>query len=71
MIEFYDRKNSLLKTMTFGDYQLYLAKYWRAQKMFVTNHLTGKSTALVFKNYALGLGLDQSEFNRNSLSRVR
>ena len=70
-IEFYDRKDSLLKTMTFGDYQLYLDKYWRAQKMFVTNHLTGKSTTLVFKNYALGLGLDQSEFNRNSLSRAR
>ena len=70
-IEFYDRKDSLLKTMTFGDYQLYLDKYWRAQKMFVTNHLTGKSTTLVFKNYALGLGLDQSECNRNSLSRVR
>ena len=70
-IEFYDRKDSLLKTMTFGDYQLYLDKYWRAQKMFVENHLTGKSTTLVFKDYALGSGLDPSEFNRNSLSRVR
>ena len=70
-IEFYDRKDSLLKTMTFGDYQLYLDKYWRAQKMFVENHLTGKSTTLVFKDYALGSGLDQSEFNRNALSRVR
>lgn len=70
-IEFYDRKDSLLKTMTFSDYRLYLDKYWRAQKMFVENHLTGKSTSLVFKNYALGSGLDQSEFNRNALSRVR
>ena len=57
--------------MTFGDYQLYLDKYWRAQKMFVENHLTGKSTTLVFKDYALGSELDQSEFNRNALSRVR
>ena len=57
--------------MSFSEYQLYLDKYWRAQKMYVENHLTGKSTTLVFKDYLLGSGLDETEFNRNSLSRIR
>ncbi len=71
MIEFYDRKDALLKTMSLSEYQLYLGQYWRAQKMYVENHLTGKSTTLIFKDYLLGSGLDETEFNRNSLSRVR
>ncbi|MEM9647810.1 MAG: outer membrane lipoprotein-sorting protein [Bacteroidota bacterium] len=29
-IEFYDRKNALLKTLTYNDYKLYKNKFWRA-----------------------------------------
>ena len=51
--------------------KFYLDKYWRSQKMFVENHFTLKSTNFVFNDYSFGSGLDQSEFNRNALSRVR
>ena len=37
-VEFYDRKNSLLKTLSFSDYNQYLDKYWRAGKLDMVNH---------------------------------
>ncbi|MEM6723099.1 MAG: outer membrane lipoprotein-sorting protein, partial [Bacteroidota bacterium] len=38
MIEFYDRKNALLKTLKYRDYKQYLGKHWRAQEMYMVNH---------------------------------
>ena len=69
--EFYDRKNSLLKTLEFSDYKQYLGKYWRADKMHVHNHQTGKSTTLSWQNYQFGTGLSSRDFDRNSLKRIR
>ena len=42
-VEFYDRKDSLLKTLSFSDYKQYLNQYWRAHTMAMTNHQTGKT----------------------------
>ena len=70
-IEFYDRKKSLLKTLVFQGYQQYLEKYWRADKMFMENHQTGKSTLLTWKEYNFRTGLQDSDFTKNSLKRAR
>ncbi len=70
-VEFYDRKNAMLKTLTFHDYKQYLNKYWRADRMEMVNHQTGKSTTLIWKNYRFKTGLTDRDFDRNSLKRVR
>jgi len=70
-IDFYDRKNSLLKTLSYLNYQQYLTQYWRADSMMMVNHQTGKSTELKWSNYAFKTGLKDSDFNRNSLKRAR
>ncbi|WP_281560296.1 outer membrane lipoprotein-sorting protein [Thalassomonas sp. RHCl1] len=70
-IDFYDRKNSLLKTLTYKGYQQYLNKHWRAQSMEMVNHQNGKSTELKWDNYAFKTGLTDGDFNKNSLKRVR
>jgi outer membrane lipoprotein-sorting protein len=70
-IEFYDRKNSLLKTLDYSGYNQYLNQYWRASSMSMENHQTGKSTLLTWSNYAFKTGLDDGDFNRNSLKRAR
>ena len=70
-IDFYDRKNSLLKSLTFEGYQQYLGQYWRAEKMFMINHQTGKSTLLTWKDYQFRTGLKGSDFTRNSLKRAK
>lgn len=70
-IEFYDRKDSLLKTLTFSGYKQYLDKHWRADNQLMVNHQNGKSTELQWRNYAFKTGLTDSDFNRNSLKRAR
>lgn len=70
-IEFYDRKNALLKTLTFTGYNQYLDKYWRAQVMTMINHQTGKSTVLTWKNYLFRVGLTEQDFSQNALKRAR
>lgn len=69
--EFYDRKNSLLKTLTYGDYKQYLNKYWRAMEMNMVNHQNGKSTELKWHDYQFQVGLQDNDFNKNSLKRAR
>jgi outer membrane lipoprotein-sorting protein len=70
-VEYYDRKNSLLKTLTVEGYRKYLDRYWRGDEMFMINHQTGKSTRLMMSNYKFRTGLKDSDFNQNSLRRVR
>jgi len=70
-IEFYDRKNDLLKTLVNSDYQQYLEQYWRPNEMLMENHQTGKSTLLTWQNYKFKNGLGDDDFSRNSLKRAR
>ncbi len=70
-VEFYDRKNAHLKTLTYHDYKLYLDKHWRADMMKMDNHQTKKSTDLTWSNYQFKSGLSEKDFNKNSLKRAR
>jgi len=70
-IDFYDRKNTLLKTLTYNHYQEYLGNYWRADAMKMVNHQNGKSTELQWSNYAFKIGLHKNDFNKNALKRAR
>lgn len=70
-IEFYDRKDELLKTLVYDGYRQYLDKYWRADAMSMENHQTGKSTVLRWEKYAFAQGFSERDFDRNSLRRAR
>ncbi|HIP53480.1 MAG TPA: outer membrane lipoprotein-sorting protein [Chromatiales bacterium] len=70
-IVYYDRKGSLLKTQIFKGYQQYLDRYWRADRIEMVNHQTGKSTTLDWKDYRFRTGLTDRDFDKNSLKRVR
>jgi outer membrane lipoprotein-sorting protein len=70
-IEFYDRKDSLLKTLIYSGYHQFLNKYWRAEEMFMENHQTGKSTKLLWSDYRFGNGFKDDDFTHNSLKRTR
>ena len=70
-VDFYDRKNALLKTLTFSDYRQYLGRYWRANKMYMDNHQTAKNTLLTWTNYIFRTVLSDSDFNQNALKRAR
>ncbi len=70
-IEYYDRKDALLKTQEFKGYQQYLDQYWRADEMVMTNHQNGKSSVLLWENYQFDNGLKDRDFDRNTLKRAR
>lgn len=70
-VDYYDRKDALLKTLTFHDYRQYLDRFWRADEMRMVNHQTGKSTTLLWSDYQFGNGFTERDFDRNTLKRVR
>ncbi len=70
-IVFYDRKDSLMKTLVYKDYNKYMKKYWRASEMYMENYQTGKSTRLKWENYRFRTGLKDKDFNKNALKRAR
>lgn len=70
-VDYYDRKQSLLKTLTAQDYKQYKDRYWRADRLSMLNHQTGKSTELLFSEFVFQQGLRKADFHRNSLKRLR
>lgn len=70
-VDFYDRKNALLKTLTHNGYKQYLNKFWRPDTMLMVNHITGKSTELTWENYKFENGLQDRDFDKNTLKRTR
>ena len=70
-VEFYDRKDTLLKTLTLKGYAQYLDTFWRVHTMEMINHQSKKSTTLVWENYQFKSGLTDRDFNKNALKRVR
>ncbi|MEO0340270.1 MAG: outer membrane lipoprotein-sorting protein, partial [Bacteroidota bacterium] len=69
-IEFYDRKNALLKTLTYSGYKLYKNKFWRAATFNMVNHQTGKATLLEFSEYDFSTPLAEEDFTQIALQRA-
>ncbi|WP_347989419.1 outer membrane lipoprotein-sorting protein [Methylomonas sp. AM2-LC] len=70
-IDYYDRKGDLLKTLSFSDYHQYLNQYWRASKLEMVNHQTGKSTVMARNQYQFRNGFKDSDFAENALKNVQ
>ncbi len=70
-VELYDRRGSHLKTLTLAGYRQYLDRYWRAGEQTMVNHLTGASTVLEWTDFRFRTNLDDGEFTRTALRRVR
>ena len=70
-VEYYDRKETHLKTLTLSNYEQYLDKYWQAGEMTMVNHVTGKNTVLTWSDYQFGTDLDAGDFSQTGLRRVR
>lgn len=70
-VEYYDRKASLLKTLTAKGFQQYLGKHWRPSELTMVNHQTGKSTVLEFRDYKFATGLKDKDFDQNALANAK
>ncbi len=69
-IEFYDRKNALLKTLTYSDYKIYKNKFWRANTFNMINHQSNKETLLEFSDYNFDASLSEDDFSQVALQRA-
>ena len=70
-IDFYDRKDSLLKTLTMSDYREYLGRHWRPHLLSMVNHQTGKTTDLTVQEMTFKQGLSDRNFDQKALERAR
>ncbi|TNE38056.1 MAG: outer membrane lipoprotein-sorting protein [Alphaproteobacteria bacterium] len=70
-IDYYDRKDALLKTLSLTAYTQYLDQYWRAKDLFMVNHVTGKKTRLAWEDYTFQTGLGEKDFDKSSLEHAR
>lgn len=70
-IEYHDRKDAHLKTLMASGYKEFLGKHWRAGRMEMVNHQTGKSTVMEWTNYKFKTGLKESQFTSNRLKSLR
>ena len=69
-VEFYDRRGDLLKTLVLNDYREYDG-VWRSQRMEMVNHKTGKSTDFIYGDYTFDVGLEDGDFVKGRLARLR
>ncbi len=70
-VDFFDRKDALLKTLTYHGYEQYLGEYWRPSLMAMENHQNGKSTDLRFSEWEFATGLAEGDFTPSRLRRAR
>ncbi|MEQ8861087.1 MAG: outer membrane lipoprotein-sorting protein [Pseudomonadales bacterium] len=71
-IDYFDRRERPLKVLVNDDYQLYQDRYWKPRRMYMENLQTGKTTELLWQQYAFATGLQaERDFSTNSLMRAR
>jgi outer membrane lipoprotein-sorting protein len=68
-IDYYDRTDTLLKTLFLRDFALYEQRFWRPAEMEMVNRQTGASTLLQWTDMEFDRGLPPSDFDPNRLAR--
>jgi len=68
---YYDKKDRLLKTLTFSEYHFYIDTIWRAHTMKMVNQQNRKETDLHWSNFVFQTDLTDRNFTKNSLKRAR
>ena len=65
-VEYYDRKDELLKTAVFKGYKKY-GTYWRVGEIDMFNNQTKKRSILVWNARSIGVDLDADDFESDAL----
>lgn len=69
-VEFYDRRGDLLKVLELEDYRSYDG-VWRPHRLLMSNVQTNKQTDLIYGDYQFGTNLNESDFVKGRLTRLR
>lgn len=66
-VQYFDRGGKHVKTLVSSGHKKHRGKFWRASKMRMVNHLTGKSTDLLWSGYSFGNGFSANDFSVQAL----
>ncbi|MBP6011059.1 MAG: outer membrane lipoprotein-sorting protein [Alphaproteobacteria bacterium] len=70
-IEFYNREDRLLKTLTLANYRKHNERFWRPYELLMINHQSGRSTKLSVTDLKFSTGLTEVDFTEQSMERLR
>lgn len=70
-IEYFDRRNSLLKTYRAQDFIQHDGSHWRPARMEMVNHQNKRQTRLIWSDFRFDTGLSRQSFSQNALMRSR
>ena len=70
-VDYFNRRGDHLKTLISSDFKEYLGRYWYPDRQLMTNHQSGRSTLLEYKNYRFRNGFTGREFDQASLEGAR
>jgi len=66
-IEFFDRKNAKLKTLSYEGYKKLKDRFWRSQSWTMKNHQSGKSTTIQFSSMKMDNNFSVNDFSTGKL----
>ncbi len=70
-IEFYNREDRLLKTLTLANYRKHNDRFWRPYELLMINHQSRRSTKLSVTDLKFRTGLTEVDFTEQSMERLR
>lgn len=69
--DYYDAQNQRIKTLMAEGYRQYEGRYWRADRLTMSNARNGASTVLSWSNIRFRSGLKDADFEVNRLGSAR
>lgn len=69
-VEYYNREDRLLKTLTLTGYAKHNGRFWRAHQLSMTNHQTNRGTTISVGDIRFGAGLSEGDFTEQSMERL-
>ena len=69
-VEFYDRKGTHQKTLTYEGFKIYKDKFWRADVFLMKNHQTNKETKLEFSDWNFDANFTKNDFTQEALKKA-
>lgn len=71
-VEYFNRRGEAVKLLEVSDYTLYEDRFWKPGRMYMQNLRSGRSTELLWQDYAFDAGLRaERDLSVNSLRRAR
>ena len=70
-VEYFDKSGQHVKTKHLEEYELFDDRYWLPTRTVMINHVTNKTTSMLWSDIQLKTGLTDKQFTTSALKRAR